>query len=72
MTLRIDPMLPSDWPAVREIYLEGIATRQATFETEAFAWEAWDASHSPFARLVARLHPPVASDLVSAVELARE
>jgi len=54
MTLRMDPMLPSDWPAVREIYLEGIATRQATFETEASAWEAWDASHSPFARLVAR------------------
>jgi phosphinothricin acetyltransferase len=54
MTLRIDPMLPSDWPAVREIYLEGIATRQATFETEAPTWEAWGASHSPFARLVAR------------------
>ncbi|HMG74840.1 MAG TPA: GNAT family N-acetyltransferase [Pyrinomonadaceae bacterium] len=54
MTLRMDPMLPSDWPTVREIYLEGIATRQATFETEAPAWEAWDASHSPFARLVAR------------------
>src|SRR3989441_1759796 len=54
MTLRMDPMLPSDWPAVREIYLEGIATRQATLETEAPAWEAWNASHSPFARLVAR------------------
>ncbi len=54
MTLRMDPMLPSDWSAVREIYLEGIATRQATFETEASAWEAWDASHSPFARLLAR------------------
>jgi len=47
-------MLPSDWPAVREIYLEGIASRQATFETEAPTWEAWDASHSPFARMVAR------------------
>jgi len=54
MTLRIDPMLPSDWPAVREIYLEGIVTGQATFETGAPSWEAWDASHSPFARLVAR------------------
>ena len=54
MTLRIDPMLPADWPRVREIYLEGIATRQATFETQAPSWEAWDASHSPFARLVAR------------------
>lgn len=54
MVLRIDPLLPSDWPAVREIYLEGIATRQATFETDAPSWEIWDASHSPFARLVAR------------------
>src|SRR3977135_1015728 len=54
MTLRMDPMLPSDWPTVREIYLEGIATRQATFETEAPKWEAWDASNSPFAPLVAR------------------
>ena len=54
MTLRMDLMLPSDWPTVREIYLEGIATRQATFETEAPTWEAWDATHSPFARLVAR------------------
>jgi phosphinothricin acetyltransferase len=50
----MDPMLASDWPTVREIYLEGIATRQGTFETEAPKWEAWDASHLPFARLVAR------------------
>jgi phosphinothricin acetyltransferase len=54
MSLRIDPMLTTDWPAVRAIYLEGIATRQATFETQAPSWEAWDASHFPFARLVAR------------------
>ena len=47
-------MLPADWPAVREIYLEGVATRQATFETDAPSWEAWDASHCIFARLVAR------------------
>jgi len=47
-------MLSADWPAVREIYLEGIATGQATFETQAPSWEAWDASHLPFARLVAR------------------
>jgi phosphinothricin acetyltransferase len=54
MTPRIDPMLPDDWPAVRDIYLEGIATRQATFETQAPSWETWDAAHFPFARLVAR------------------
>ncbi len=51
---RMDPMLPSDWPPVREIYLEGIATGRATFETEAPSWEAWDGSHLRFARLVAR------------------
>jgi len=54
MTLGIDSMLSADWPAVRAIYLEGIATGQATFETQAPSWEAWDASHLPFARLVAR------------------
>lgn len=54
MSLRIDPMQPDDWPAVRAIYLEGIATRQATFEIQAPSWETWDASHFPFARLVAR------------------
>ena len=47
-------MLSSDWPAVREIYLEGIATLQATFEREAPTWEAWDANHLPFARLAGR------------------
>jgi L-amino acid N-acyltransferase YncA len=54
MTLRIDPMVTPDWPAVREIYLEGIATGHATFETQAPSWEAWDAAHLPYARLVAR------------------
>ena len=47
-------MLPADWPAVRDIYLEGIKTRQSTFETQAPSWEAWDASHLSFARLIAR------------------
>src|SRR6185503_3324885 len=46
-------MVEADWPTVREIYEEGIATRQATFETQAPAWEHWDATHLKFARLVA-------------------
>ncbi|PYS95577.1 MAG: N-acetyltransferase [Acidobacteria bacterium] len=54
MTLRIEPMRPEDWDRVRGIYLEGIATGQATFETTAPAWEAWDAAHMRAARLVAR------------------
>jgi len=35
-------MLPSDWEAVRAVYLEGIATGDATFETAAPEWERWD------------------------------
>jgi phosphinothricin acetyltransferase len=44
-----------DWPAVREIYAEGIATGNATFETEAPSFERWDATHLAEHRLVARL-----------------
>ena len=50
----IEPMTPADWPAVRRIYAEGIATGQATFETEAPGWDAWNRSHLPVCRLVAR------------------
>ena len=47
-------MQPDDWLLVRAIYLEGIATGKATFETEAPSWEEWNASHLVLARLVAR------------------
>jgi len=52
--IRIEPMTPADWPAVRAIYEQGIATGVATFETAAPTWEAWDAAHRPAHRLVAR------------------
>lgn len=51
--MRIEPLLPEHWPAVAAIYAEGIATGLATFETDAPAWEAWDAGHLPQHRLVA-------------------
>jgi L-amino acid N-acyltransferase YncA len=54
MDLTIDPMTPADWNAVRAIYLAGIATGQATFETDAPDWAAWDAGHLPSCRLCAR------------------
>ena len=34
-----------------EIYAAGIATGNATFETEVPAWEAWDTSHMAAHRL---------------------
>ena len=54
MSFRLEAMTPKDWTEVRAIYLEGIATGDATFETEAPAWERWDASHRPGERFVAR------------------
>ncbi len=55
MDLTIDALTPADWSAVRAIYLAGIATGQATFETEAPSWEAWDAGHLAVGRLCARV-----------------
>lgn len=54
MTFTIEELKREQWGRVRAIYLEGVATGQATFETEAPGWEEWDAAHLPFARLVAR------------------
>ena len=50
----IAEMKPSDWEQVRAIYLEGIGSGNATFETEAPSWESWDKSHLRFARLIAQ------------------
>jgi phosphinothricin acetyltransferase len=55
LAIRLDPMRPGDWPAVRAIYLEGIATGDATFEQNAPEWKQWDAGHLAGARVVARI-----------------
>jgi phosphinothricin acetyltransferase len=52
--IEIDKMDAADWPEVRAVYLDGIATGNATFELDAPDWTAWDDSHLAFARLVAR------------------
>src|SRR5690349_10576898 len=51
--LAIRTMHDGDWPAVRAIYEAGIATGNATFETEAPPWERWDTGHLPDQRVVA-------------------
>lgn len=56
----IDPLVAADWPRVREIFLEGIATRMATFETRAPSWEEWDAKYVRHSRLVLRAGDDVA------------
>ncbi|TMQ65266.1 MAG: N-acetyltransferase family protein [Candidatus Eisenbacteria bacterium] len=47
-------MRASDWEDVRAIYLQGIATGNATFETDAPSWETWDKAHLAEPRLAAR------------------
>jgi L-amino acid N-acyltransferase YncA len=51
--VEIRPMHPEDWPAVAEIFVEGIATRSATFETEAPSYGSFDAGHHAAHRFVA-------------------
>ena len=53
MNFEIRPMRFTDWEGVRSVYLEGIATGNATFETSAPQWERWDSVHRPDCRLVA-------------------
>ena len=54
MDYHITAMRPEDWTSVREIYGEGIATGNATFEAELPDWEKWDNGHRRDCRLVAR------------------
>ena len=52
-TVTFRPLEAADWPAMVRIYLEGIESGNATFETEAPEWEQWDAARSPDCRIVA-------------------
>ena len=56
-TLR--PLSVDDWPAVAEIYWDGMRSGLATFENEVPSWEAWDAAHPAEFRLVAELEGEV-------------
>jgi L-amino acid N-acyltransferase YncA len=50
----IEALVAEDWPAVKRIFEEGIATGSATLETDAPGWVIWDASHRGSCRFVAR------------------
>jgi L-amino acid N-acyltransferase YncA len=51
--MKILPLTKKMWNDVARIYLAGIATRNATFETQAPSWDAWDAAHRTDCRLAA-------------------
>lgn len=54
MEYTIERMQASDWEQVKKIYLEGIESGIATFQTEAPTWENWNKGHLDICRLVAR------------------
>ncbi len=51
--MEIIPLLNSHYTDVSRIYLEGIATGHATFQTESPNWEDWNRSHLLHSRFVA-------------------
>src|ERR1043165_2056497 len=51
--MNIKPLEQTHYPQVKEIYEQGIATGNATFETQAPTWEEWDKSHMKKCRIVA-------------------
>jgi L-amino acid N-acyltransferase YncA len=51
--MTINPMTEAHWPAVKAIYEAAMASGNATFETQAPAWKAWDQAHLGHSRLVA-------------------
>ena len=57
--LILDELKEHDWQQVKSIFIEGINTRNATFQTSAPTWEEWDVAHQPDCRLVARLNGEV-------------
>jgi L-amino acid N-acyltransferase YncA len=51
--VRIEPMRPDHGAAVLAIYQAGIATGNASFETQTPDWPTWDTKHLPDHRFVA-------------------
>ena len=53
MEFEIRYLEANDWPAVREIYHQGIRTGLATFETDIPNWDGWNQAHRQDCRLAA-------------------
>lgn len=54
-TCEIVPITEQHWNAVREIYAQGMASGNATFEQVVPEWTEWDSRHLATCRLIARL-----------------
>lgn len=59
MNVKIRSFKEQDWTSVSKIYVEGINTGIATFETEAPKWNAWNEKFIKKCRLVAEANNQV-------------
>lgn len=53
MDYKIEEMTEENWEGVAKIYLEGINTGKATFQSEIPSFQDWDKNHIKICRLVA-------------------
>jgi phosphinothricin acetyltransferase len=70
--LQIRRLTREDWPRVEAIYAEGIATGDATFDTEPPSWEEFDAGRLPDHRFVAVADGEVVGWVAASPTSARE
>ncbi|MEC8775050.1 MAG: hypothetical protein VXX79_09395, partial [Pseudomonadota bacterium] len=63
--IEIDRMvLATDWPAVRDIYADGLATSFAALLSNPPSQNEWDRAHLPLGRIFARVVMPRPSHLL--------
>jgi L-amino acid N-acyltransferase YncA len=55
----IGQMTEKSWADVARIYESGIATKNATFQTEAPDWDSWDKTHRKDCRLIATINDTI-------------
>jgi phosphinothricin acetyltransferase len=54
------PLTKEHWKDVRKIFIQGIETKNATFETKCPTWKQWDKAHRKDCRLAASINGKVA------------
>jgi L-amino acid N-acyltransferase YncA len=57
--IKIGQMTDKSWTEVARIYESGIATKNATFQTEAPDWDSWDKAHRKDCRLIALINDTI-------------
>jgi L-amino acid N-acyltransferase YncA len=57
--IKIDGMTDQSWADVARIYESGIATKNATFQTEVPDWDSWDKAHRKDCRLIALINDKI-------------